>query len=88
MIHFYAWYGANNDWIGTALHGGDYKSLPPAINTTINDKFRAIPFVCKREMKKGQMAYELQLKKGDEDVNYWSMTMGISLNKTVDKLGW
>ena len=63
---YYSWYGANNEWIGTAYAVNDYKSLPPAINTMLNDKFPGSTISSvSREMKKDQMAYELQLKNGD-----------------------
>src|SRR5689334_5369350 len=64
--NYYSWYSANGDWIGTAYALNDYKSLPPAVSATLNDKFPGYSITSvNREMKKGQMAYELQIKNGD-----------------------
>jgi len=63
---YYAWYDSNGDWIGTAYVISDYKSLPSAINTMINDKYPGYTITeVNREMQKDRMAYEIQLKSGD-----------------------
>jgi hypothetical protein len=84
---YYAWYGANNDWIGTAYAVNDYNSLPPAINTMLNDKFAGYTISsANREMKKGQMAYELQLKNGDSKIKMLVDDNGnIIKQKTMEK---
>jgi hypothetical protein len=84
---YYAWYAANNDWIGTAYAVSDYKSLPPAINTMLNDKFAGYTISSvNREMKKGQMAYELQLKNGESKIKVLVDDNGnIIKQKTVEK---
>jgi hypothetical protein len=84
---YYSWYGANNEWVGTAYAVNDYKSLPPAINTMLNDKFPGSTISSvNREMKKDQMAYELQLKNGDTKTKLLVDDNGnIIKQKTVDK---
>ena len=84
---YYSWYAANNDWIGTAYTVNDYKSLPPAINTMLNDKFAGYTISSvNREMKKGQMAYELQLKNGDSKIKMLVDDNGnIIKQKTIEK---
>jgi hypothetical protein len=84
---YYSWYAPNGDWIGTAYTMSDYKSLPPAVNTMLNDKFPGYTISSvNREMKKGQMAYELQLKNGDSKTKVLVDDNGnIIKQKTVDK---
>ena len=85
--NYYAWYDSNGDWIGTAYAVSDYKSLPPAVNTLLNDKFPGYTISSvNREMKKGQMAYELQLKNGDSKIKMLVDDNGnIIKQKTIDK---
>lgn len=84
---YYAWYAANADWVGTAYALSDYKTLPPAINTMLNDKFPGYTISSvSREMKKDHMAYELQLKNGDSKTKVLVDDNGtIIKQKTVDK---
>ena len=84
---YYSWYAANADWIGTAYAVSDYKSLPPAVNTLLNDKFPGYTISSvNREMKKGQMAYELQLKNGDSKIKMLVDDNGnVIKQKTIDK---
>jgi hypothetical protein len=84
---YYSWYAGNADWIGTAYAVNDYKSLPPAVNTLLNDKFSGYTISSvNREMKKGQMAYELQLKNGDSKIKMLVDDNGnIIKQKTIDK---
>jgi len=84
---YYSWYAANADWIGTAYTMSDCKSLPPAVNTMLNDKFPGYTISSvNREMKKDQMAYELQLKNGDTKVKMLVDDNGnIIKQKTMDK---
>jgi len=63
---YYAWYDANGNWIGSAYSMTDFKTLPSAINTTISDKFPGYTIAAvNEEMKKNGVAYEIQLKNGD-----------------------
>ena len=84
---YYAWYAPDNEWIGTAYTVIDYKGLPPAINTLLNDKFAGYTISSvSREMKKGQMAYELQLKNADTKIKLLVDDNGnIIKQKTIDK---
>ena len=84
---YYSWYTANGDWIGTAYVMNDYKSLPPAVTSMLNDKFQGYSISSvKREMKKDQMAYELQLKNGDMKAKVLVDDNGnIIKQKTVEK---
>src|SRR5678809_1603326 len=51
---YYSWYGRDNEWIGTAYAITDYKGLPPAINSLLNDKLAGYTISSvNREMKKG-----------------------------------
>lgn len=84
---YYSWYAANSDWIGTAYAVSDYKSLPPAVSTVINDKFPGYTIsTVNREMQKDKMAYEIQLKNGDAKAKVLIDDNGnIIKQKTVDK---
>jgi hypothetical protein len=63
---YYSWYDSDGNWIGTAYVMNDYKSLPSAINTMLNDKYAGYSIVSvNKEMQKDRMAYEIQLKSGD-----------------------
>lgn len=84
---YYSWYTATGDWIGTAYTMNDYKSLPPAVSATLNDKFNGYSITSlNREMKKDQMAYELQLKNGDMKAKVLIDDNGnIIKQKTIEK---
>ena len=84
---YYSWYTATGDWIGTAYAVNDYKSLPPVVAATLNDKFPGYTISSvQREMKKGQMAYELQLKNGDAKAKVLIDDSGnIIKQKTMEK---
>ena len=84
---YYSWYSPNNEWIGTAYVVSDYKSLPPEVSTVLNDKFAGYTISSiSREMKKDQMAYEIQLKNGDAKAKVLVDDKGnILKQKTVDK---
>jgi hypothetical protein len=63
---YYTWYDSDANWIGTAYVVNDFKSLPAAINTMINDKYAGYTIIAvNKEMQKDRMAYEIQLKNGD-----------------------
>ena len=65
---YYAWYDGGGDWIGTAYVVNDYKTLPDAVTNTINTQFSgyAIEGV-QREFWKDKTAYEIKLKKNNDD---------------------
>lgn len=63
---YYSWYDSDGTWVGTAYVMTDYKSLPAAVNTVLNDKYAGYSIVTvNKEMQKDRMAYEIQLKNGD-----------------------
>ena len=84
---YYAWYTTNGDWIGSAYAVSDYKSLPPAVSTVLNDKFPGYTITSvSREMKKDQMAYQLQLQNADSKVKVFVDDNGnIIKQKAVEK---
>jgi len=84
---YYAWYDSDGNWIGTAYVISDYKSLPAAINTMINDKYPGYTItMVNREMQKDRVAYEIQLKNGDSKAKLLVDENGnIIKQKTVTK---
>ncbi len=84
---YYAWYDSDGNWIGTAYVVNDYKSLPSAITTMINDKFAGYTITSvNKEMQKDRMAYEIQLKSGDSKAKLLVDENGnIIKQKTVTK---
>lgn len=67
-LKYYSWYDANGDWIGTAYVVNDPSALPQAVRDVINTRYSgyAIESI-QREMKNGSNAYEIKLKKTDND---------------------
>jgi len=63
-----AWYDANGNWIGSTYAISDHAKLPAAVSTVINTKYSgyAIQKV-QQEMWKDRVAYEIKLKKTDDD---------------------
>ena len=62
---YYAWYDSEGNWIGTAYVMKDYKSMPSAINTTLNTQFPGYTITSvNREFQKDRMAYEILLSNG------------------------
>ena len=84
---YYTWYDSDGTWIGTAYVINDYKSLPTAVNTMINDKYAGYTIVAvNKEMQKDRMAYEIQLKNGDSKAKLLVDENGnIIKQKTVTK---
>jgi uncharacterized membrane protein YkoI len=84
---YYSWYDSDGNWIGTAFVVNDYKSLPAAINTMLNDKYAGYSIVAvNKEMQKDRMAYEIQLKSGDSKAKLLVDENGnIIKQKTVTK---
>jgi hypothetical protein len=64
--NYYAWYDSDGNWVGTAYVVRDYKSLPTAVNATLNTQFPGYTITAvNRELQKDRVAYEIQLKNGD-----------------------
>ena len=65
---YIAWYDSDGTWIGSTYVIDDYTRLPAAVQTTLNTKYAgyAIQKV-HREVWKDQLAYEIKLKKTDDD---------------------
>ena len=66
---YYAWYDSDGNWIGTAYIVSNMSTVPSAINTVVLEKFpsHTISSV-KKEFWKDKMAYEVELKDGDNKV--------------------
>jgi hypothetical protein len=66
--NYYGWYEDTGNWIGSAYVISDYNTLPEAITTTINTKFAGYSIDrVQREFWKDHIAYEIKLKKSDDD---------------------
>jgi putative PepSY-like beta-lactamase-inhibitor len=66
---YYAWYDNTGAWIGTAMIINDYKSLPASINTMLSRDYSGYSITSvKKEMKKDNMAYELQMTNGTSKI--------------------
>ena len=63
---YYSYYDADGNWIGTAMVMSDYNSLPSAVTATISSEYPGYTIASvQKEMKKDNVAYEIQLKNGD-----------------------
>jgi hypothetical protein len=66
---YYSWYDAGGNWIGSAYVVTNNSTLPTAVNTTITSKYPGYTIdKIQREFWKDHMAYEVQLKSGDNKV--------------------
>lgn len=71
--NYYAWYGSDGDWIGSAYTMKDFTKLPAAVNTSIKNAIKAryqdynITNV-NREFQKNKKSYEVELKNADSKV--------------------
>ena len=64
----YGWYDDAGNWVGTAYVINAFNTLPSAVINTLNTKFPGYSFeTAQREFWKDQMAYEVKLKKTDDD---------------------
>jgi hypothetical protein len=65
---YVAWYDSDGTWIGSTYVIDDYTKLPAAVQTTLNTKYSgyAIQKV-HQEMWKDKQAFEIKLKKTDDD---------------------
>lgn len=65
---YYAWYDANGDWIGTAVSFSDPSALPQAVKDVLNTKYSGYNVESiQRETEKNRTAYEIKLKRNDDD---------------------
>jgi len=65
---YYGWYDDAGTWIGTAHVVSDFTTLPAPVTTTINNQFAGYKIDgVQREFWKDKIAYEVKLKKTDDD---------------------
>ncbi|MBB1286519.1 PepSY-like domain-containing protein [Flavisolibacter sp. BT320] len=65
---YYAWYDTDGTWVGSTYAVDDHSKLPTAVQTLLNDRYTGYSIVkVHQEMWKDQMAYEIKLKKNDDD---------------------
>lgn len=64
---YYAWYDDGN-WVRTSSRMADHSKLPAAVNDAIRKQFSGYEIVeVDKENDKDRTAYEVDLKKGEED---------------------
>jgi len=81
---YYAWYDNDGNWIGTAMLVQDYKSLPTAINTMVTTDYSGYTITSvKKEFKKDNLAYELQLSNGSSKMKLLVDQNGNIIKKKV-----
>lgn len=65
---YYAWYDSDGTLVGTATAITDNTNLPGAVNSLLQKNFSDYEIVSiEKEMKNSQTAYEIKLKKTDDD---------------------
>jgi hypothetical protein len=65
---YYAWYDSDGNWIGSTYVIDDYSKLPAVVQNTINTKYSGYTIQkVQQEMWKDHMAYEIKLKKDDNN---------------------
>lgn len=65
---YYAWYDAKGDWIGTAVALNDPSALPQAVKDLLTTKYSGYNVESvQREIEKNRTAFEIKLKKSDDD---------------------
>lgn len=65
---YYAWYDTDGTWVGSTYAVDDHTKLPSAVQTLLSDRYNGYSIVkVHQEMWKDQMAYEIKLKKNDDD---------------------
>ncbi|HYE53256.1 MAG TPA: PepSY-like domain-containing protein [Chitinophagaceae bacterium] len=65
---YYAWYDSDGTWIGSTYVVNDYSKLPAAVQSVINTKYSGYTIQkVHQEMWKDQLAYEIKLKRTDDD---------------------
>jgi uncharacterized membrane protein YkoI len=65
---YYAWYDSDGTWIGSTYVVNDYAKLPAPVQSLISTKYSGYTIQkVHQEMWKDRMAYEIKLKKNDDD---------------------
>ncbi len=65
---YFAWYDSDGNWIGSTYVVDDYSKLPSSVQSVINTKYSGYTIQkVHQEMWKDRMAYEIKLKKNDDD---------------------
>jgi hypothetical protein len=79
---YYAWYDSDGEWIGSAYSVVDHARLPASVHATLNSQFPGYNIErIQREMWGDNTAYEIKLKKTDDD----KLKLLIDSNGTVIK---
>jgi hypothetical protein len=66
--NYYGWYDDAGSWVGSTYAITDYNTLPASINTMITNQYTGYTIEgVQREYWKDNTAYEIKLKKGDND---------------------
>ena len=65
---YFAWYDSDGNWIGSTYVVNDFAKLPAAVQTAINNKYSGYTIQkVHQAMWKDRMAYEVKLRKTDDD---------------------
>jgi hypothetical protein len=65
---YYAWYDADATWVGSTYAVNDFTKLPAAVQSVLNSKYSGYTVQkVHQESWKDRMAYEIKLKKTDDD---------------------
>lgn len=65
---YYAWYDSDGTWVGSTYVVDDYAKLPSAVQSVLNTKYSGYTIQkVHQETWKDHMAYEIKLKKTDDD---------------------
>ncbi|HYE54739.1 MAG TPA: PepSY-like domain-containing protein [Chitinophagaceae bacterium] len=65
---YYAWYDGDGTWVGSTYVIDDYTKLPAAVQSVISTKYNGYTIQkVHQEMWKDQLAYEIKLKRTDDD---------------------
>ena len=66
--NYIAWYDSDGTWVGSTYIVNDYTKLPSAVQSLLSTKYAGYTIQkVHQEMWKDQMAYEIKLKKTDDD---------------------
>lgn len=65
---YYAWYDSDGTWIGSTYAVNDFTKLPAAVQSVLNTKYSGYTVQkVHQETWKDRMAFEIKLKKTDDD---------------------
>lgn len=65
---YYSWYDADGTWVGSTYSVSDYTQLPEAVNKLIKEKYADYSIQkVQQESWKDRTAYEIKLKKSNDD---------------------